>query len=61
MVHGSPQVVLLAVDFHDYFIDIEYIAVAAVLSLQSSGIESAELDAPQTDRFPSDDDPVLRQ
>jgi hypothetical protein len=41
--------VLLAIDLYEYFIDEEGIAVASVLSLQSPGIETAKLDAPQAD------------
>ena len=47
---------LLAVDLHEYFVDEEGIAVAAVFSLQSSSIQSAEFDAPETDRFSADSD-----
>ena len=45
---------LLAVDLDEDFIDIECIAIAAVLSLQSSGMERAELDASEADRFAAD-------
>ena len=45
---------LLAVDLDEDFIDIERIAIAAVLSLQSSGMERAELDASEADRFAAD-------
>ena len=40
----------------EYFIDVEGIAVTPVLPLQSSGIERAELDAPETDCFTADGD-----
>ena len=57
---------LLAVDPHKDFIDVEGIAVASVLSLQSSGVYGSKLDVepaplaqrvlwvPESDRFPSD-------
>jgi hypothetical protein len=32
-IHSSPQVVMLAVDFHEDFINEECIAVASVFSL----------------------------
>jgi hypothetical protein len=46
LVHCSPQIVLLAIDFDEYFVDVEGIAVASVLSLESSSIQSSELDTP---------------
>jgi hypothetical protein len=45
---------LLAVDLDEDFIDIECIAIATVLSLQTSGTERAELDPPQSDCFAAD-------
>lgn len=36
LIHSPPQVVLLAVYLYEYFIDIEDIAVAPMLSLQTS-------------------------
>ena len=38
------------------FIDIEGVAVASVFSLQSAGINSSKLDAPEPDRFAADID-----
>ena len=40
---------LLAVDFHEDFIDVKRVAIASVLSLQSTGIDRSELDAPEAD------------
>jgi len=57
LVHGSPQVVLFAVDFHEDFVDEEGIAVAAVLPLQSARINGSEFDAPEADRFSADNYP----
>ena len=45
----------------EYFIDVEGITVASVLSLQSAGINGSELDAPEPDRFASDSDATLGQ
>ena len=42
-------------------IDVESDTVASMLSFQSSGVKSAELDAPEADRFQSDDDTALGQ
>jgi hypothetical protein len=53
--------VLLAVDLHEDFIDVEGIAEAAVVSLQSKDIESAELDAPKPDRLSANHNSTLRQ
>ena len=43
------------------FIDVEGIALAPVLSLQFSGVNSAELDAPEADRFPGDNNAAFSQ
>ena len=40
---------LPAVDFYEDFIDVEGITVASVLSLKSARVQSAKLDAPETD------------
>ena len=45
LIYSSPQIMLLAVDLYEDFIDVEGVAVASVLSLQSPGVYSAELDA----------------
>ena len=42
---------LPAVDFHEYFIDLEGVTVASMLLLQSPGIDARKLDPPQADRF----------
>jgi hypothetical protein len=52
---------LLAIDFDEDFIDVEGIAVASVLSLQSSGVHSSEFYAPQTNRFSTDHDASLSE
>ena len=52
---------LLAVDFDEDFINVESVAIASVLSFQSSGVNSSELDAPQADRFSADSDSTLGQ
>jgi len=41
------------------FINVEGIAVTSVLALQSTGINGAELDAPEADRLASDRDASL--
>ena len=52
---------LSAVDLHEDFIDIESIAIAPVLSLQSPCVESAELDAPPADGISGYGDAPLDQ
>jgi hypothetical protein len=59
LIHCSPQVILLAVDFDEDFIDVDCVTAASGLSLQSSGVQSRKLDAPETDRFRSDDNVSL--
>ena len=54
LIDGSPQVMLLTVDLHENFVNIEGITIASVLSLQPACINGAELDTPQADRFAAD-------
>jgi hypothetical protein len=48
LVYCPPQVVLLAIDFDEDFIDEEGVTIAPVLSLQSAGINCSEFDAPES-------------
>jgi hypothetical protein len=52
---------LLAIDLHEDFIDVESIAVAPMPSFQAACINGTELDAPEADRFSADDDAPLCQ
>ena len=56
LVDGPPQVMLLSIDLYEDFIDVKSIAISSVLSLQAAGINGAEFDAPEADRFAADDD-----
>ena len=47
---------LFAIDLHKDFIDVEGIAVSAMILIQLSGVDRSELNAPQSNRFPRDDD-----
>jgi hypothetical protein len=47
---------LFAVDLHEHFIDIEGVAITAMLAFQSLRVESTKLDAPQSDGFVADCD-----
>ena len=42
---------LLTIDLHEHFVDVESVAIASVFSLQAAGINGAKLDAPQTNCF----------
>jgi hypothetical protein len=53
--------VLFAIYLYEDFIDVEGIAVAAMLTLQSSGVQGAELDAPTANCFSADGDTPLSQ
>jgi hypothetical protein len=53
--------VLFAIYLYEDFIDVEGIAVAAMLTLQSSGVPGAELDAPKANCFSADGDTPLSQ
>jgi hypothetical protein len=61
LIHCSPQIVLLAVDLDENFIDVERIAVTPLFALKASGINGPEIDASEPDRFPSDDDATFGQ
>lgn len=61
LVNGSPEIVLLAFDPDKNFIDAEGVAIATMLSLESSGIYAPQLDTPQADRLSTDDDSSLGQ
>ena len=56
MIYGPPQVMLLAVDFDEDFIDEEGITITSVLSFQSSNVYSPKLDTPETNRLSADSD-----
>ena len=52
---------LLAIDFDEDFIDVESVAIASVLSLQSAGINGTEFDAPQANCFAANCDASLSE
>jgi hypothetical protein len=54
LVHGPPQKVLLAVDLHKNFINVESVSVALMPLLQPSGIFGSELNTPEADGFIAD-------
>ena len=56
LIHGTPEILLLAVDSNEDFVQVPNIAEAALTPLQFSGIISTELLAPESNRFLRDDD-----
>jgi hypothetical protein len=47
---------LLAVDLHKHFVNVEGIAVASMFSLQSPSVFGSKFDAPEPDGFIADSD-----
>ncbi len=52
---------LLTIDLDEDLINVEGVAVAPVLSLQSSGVQRTEFDAPEANRFAGDSYATLSQ
>ena len=52
---------MLAVDLHEDFVDVEGVAVATMFTLQSAGINGAEFDTPEADRFSGNSDASLSE
>ena len=52
---------LPAIDPDEYFIDVESVTEALVLSFQSACIDGSELDTPKADRLAADGDTPFRQ
>ena len=52
---------LLTIDLHEYFIDIERITKSLVTAFQTSSVLGSKLDVPQPDRFIADDKPSFSQ
>ena len=59
LVNCAPQVMLLAIDFDEHFIDIEGVSVAPMFALQSPRVEGTELNAPEPNCFIADGDAAL--
>ena len=56
LIHGTPEILLPAVDSNEDFVQVPNIAEAALMPLQFSGIVRTELLTPQSNRFIRDDD-----
>jgi hypothetical protein len=52
---------LLVLDLHEDFIDVERVAISSVPAVKSAGIYSSESDTPETDRFSNDCDASFSQ
>ena len=52
---------LLAIDLDEYFINEKGVAIASVFSLQAAGINVAEFDAPEPNRFAGDSNTAFGQ
>ncbi len=55
LVHGSPQVMILATDLDEYFIEVPLVARAGTSSTQLISVCLAELQAPFSDRLIGND------
>ena len=56
LIHGTPEILLLAIDSNEDFVQVPNIAEAALTPLQFSGIARTELLTPESNRFIRDDD-----
>lgn len=56
LIHGTPEILLLAVDSNEDFVQVPNIAEAALMPLQFSDIVRTELLTPESNRFIRDDD-----
>ena len=61
LIDGSPQVVLLTINLHEYFIDIEGVTETLVSAFQTSSISRPKFVTPQPDGFVADDNASLSQ
>jgi hypothetical protein len=49
LINSASQVMLLAVNFDEYLIDVERIAIASVPPLKSSSVQGVKFYAPEAD------------
>ncbi len=61
LIDCSPQVVTLASDFNEQFIDVPDVAEPSLFPPQISRIGQSELSTPESDRFIGDKDSSLRK
>jgi hypothetical protein len=56
LIYGPPQILLLAIDFHENLIDVERITITTMPTFESSSVSNTKLDAPESDGFVADSD-----
>jgi hypothetical protein len=56
LIHSPPQILLLAIDFHEDLIDVECIAITTMSPFESTSVSSTKLDTPESDGFVADGD-----
>ena len=61
LVDRAPQVVLLAVDLHEHFIEVPAVAGAGPAAAQPAGVVGSEPFAPGPDRLVGDYDAAFEQ
>ena len=60
-IHGTPEILLLAVDSNEDLVQVPHIAEATLTPLQLSGIVGTEFLTPQPNRLIRDDDSSFGQ
>jgi hypothetical protein len=61
LIHGTPKILLLAVDSDEKFVQIPGITEASLFTLKASGIVGSEFPAPLTDGFVRNNDSAFGQ
>ena len=61
LIHRAPQVMLLAVDFEEDFVQVPFVARLRAPPLERVRVSLAELATPLPDRFVADDDAAGRE
>jgi hypothetical protein len=59
LIHGPPQIVLLAIDPNESFVQVPAVAQATLTPLQTSSVAGTELLTPNSNRFIGEDDPAF--
>jgi len=61
LIHGTPKILLLAVDSDEEFVQIPGVTEASLFLLETSGIVGSEFPAPSPDGFVRNDDSAFGQ
>jgi hypothetical protein len=56
LIYSSPQILLLAIDFHENLIEVERITITTMPTFESSSVSNTKLDTPESDRFVANSD-----